>query len=109
MVFGDRDVGTTAGGGCETIVVSNKRESSVVLRFVDESICVDTDKNVFLVVGAMTLMSNCPNVVDCTWTVAGSPEASSFCRVINRSYLSPPKRRDESEVQGEDGRLLCTG
>jgi hypothetical protein len=57
-VFGDEDAGTAAGGGCDTMVVSKACEASVVLKFVYESICADTDKNFLLAVGVMTLMSN---------------------------------------------------
>jgi hypothetical protein len=58
MVFGDRDAGTAAGGGCDTTVVSNNCELRVVLNFVDERNSADTDKNVLLVVGVMTVISN---------------------------------------------------
>lgn len=102
IVLGDSDAGTAAGGSCDTIVVSYDCESSVVPMVVGDSIFAETEWKVLFVDELMTLILNLPEPSDLTLTVTVSEDVSSFCRVITRSYTSPPKRRDGRDVQGED-------
>jgi hypothetical protein len=65
IVFGAKDAGTEAGGGCDTMVVLSTFESRTVIKFVVR-ICAGTEMNVLVPTGVMTVMSNRPDCVDST-------------------------------------------
>lgn len=81
----------------------------MVVRVVDETNCAGTEEKDVLAVGEMTLMSNIPWPTDRTWTLTDSADASSFCKIIKRSYMSPPKRRDVRWIHGEGRPALRAG
>lgn len=75
---------------------------------VGETSWAGTEGKLWLLSDVFTVTSKCPGLVDTTWTVTTSSEAVSVWSVIIRSYLSPPKRREDNVAHG-DGAPVVTG
>jgi len=75
---------------------------------VGEESWAGTEGKVVVLADVFTVTSKRPDAVDAIWTVTGSLEAVSVRRRMVRSYLSPPNRRDDREVQG-DALLAAVG
>ena len=74
---------------------------SVVANVVGDASRAGTPGKVVAPDVVVTVTSKWPAVVEATSTVTGLDEVSADCRVMVRSYLSPPKRRDDSDVHGD--------
>jgi len=96
--LGEEDMGD---GGCETIVVCSSLPFSDVLKLVVETSSACTDAKAVVVDEVFTVMLKVLGAMLSTLTAIGCEEASSSWIVMIRSHLSPPKRRDASEAQGD--------
>lgn len=74
---------------------------SVAASVVGDASCAGTPVKVVAPDVVVTVTSKWPGVVETTSTVAELDEVSVDCRVMVRRYLSPPKRRDDSDVHGD--------
>lgn len=56
----------------------------------------------WLPVEVLTVTSKWPGMVETTCTFTGSSDVVSVWSVMIRSYLSPPKRREERDAHGDE-------
>lgn len=100
-MLGFVEAGTLGGGAWETIVVFSDSALIVVESVFDDESWAGMEGKLVLPAGVLTVTSKCPGVVATMWTVTTWTEVASVCRVMMRSYLSPPNLRDGREAQGE--------